>query len=233
MWTRASGPDDVIYDDVPRENSDSNTGLQSCYFTFTSFPLLFFFSLYFVLVCTCSLSCSVNNRTYTTGVNKWSCLYVTLSHLCRSRWDDLWWCGGRRGGWLQQLTGQWLELQWVWKLWREQRRRGLPGKWRAPRFHETKATSEENPCMSNSRFLIPLTENNSSYVSMLHICMGVETAGTKEGFNFLLIVKVEEVFCLSHIIYIEILIAEYIQWVQLLSKKISVFKLMTMDSLFL
>lgn len=165
------------------------------------FRCCFFFSLYFVLVCTCSLSCSVNNRTYTTGDNKWSCLYVTLSHLCRSRWDDLWWCGGRRGGWLQQLTGQRLELQWVWKLWREQRRRGLPGKWRAPRFHETKATSEENPCMSNSRFLIPLTENNSSYVSMLHICMGVETAGTKEGFNFLLIVKVEEVFCLLSFTY--------------------------------
>lgn len=50
MWTRASGPDDVIYDDVPRENSDSNTGLQSCFYdsitftiTFTSFLLLFFF----------------------------------------------------------------------------------------------------------------------------------------------------------------------------------------------
>lgn len=26
MWLPASGPDDVIYDDVPRENSDSNTG---------------------------------------------------------------------------------------------------------------------------------------------------------------------------------------------------------------
>lgn len=39
MRTRASGPDDVIYDDVPRENSDSNTGLQSC-FTFGSCLLL-------------------------------------------------------------------------------------------------------------------------------------------------------------------------------------------------
>lgn len=27
MWPFASDPDEVIYDDVPRENSDSNTGL--------------------------------------------------------------------------------------------------------------------------------------------------------------------------------------------------------------
>lgn len=32
MWTCASDPEEVIYDDVPRENSDSNTGLWGFFF---------------------------------------------------------------------------------------------------------------------------------------------------------------------------------------------------------
>lgn len=58
------------------------------------------FFLYFVLVCMWSLSCSVDSRIYITCMGKWSHWYLTLSHLYRSRWDDLWWCGGRWGGWL-------------------------------------------------------------------------------------------------------------------------------------
>lgn len=55
LWTYASDPDEVIYDDVPRENSDSNTGL---------WILIFIPTLHSVLVpvcCSLSFLCPFNS----------------------------------------------------------------------------------------------------------------------------------------------------------------------------
>lgn len=155
--------------------------------------LLPFWGCFFSLSISCLSACAllVVLVLLVAGINKLS-FYVTLSHFYRSRWDDLWWCGGRWGGWLQQLIGQRLELQWVWKLWWEQRWRRLSGKWRSPRFHETKAAPEENPCMSNSRCFV--------------LNMGVEKTHTKEEFPFFIDCESGSFLCrfsLSHIIYIQ------------------------------
>lgn len=56
IWLYALDPDEVIYDDVPRENSDSNTGLQFLFYSLNvllpvcSLPLLFpfYYPLYSV-----------------------------------------------------------------------------------------------------------------------------------------------------------------------------------------